>query len=1198
MIMHRFLEQMAHWLEYQSRQKVAFFGKNLTLITLYCLLANIGWLLALQGGNVIIFWPASGFALAMLLLEGLAYLPAIFIAAFLAELLNTDSILIALPIAVGNTLEPLLAHTLLRQFSGFSKHLENTNSFLILSGAALFAALASASIGPSVLYIADKIGSNELLVTMQYWWMADVLGMLFITPIILTISHYPFRLWSLAKTTEAVGLLSLTFIVGQALFYDNGLLGSHFQDELLPGSIIPMAIWAALRFDPRFAGLVNLLIFSMVLCSAHLGIGYFGKHMLTGNISNSWIFGMALSLGVMVIAFKEAERKRLLKNLELTRFAMDHAAVEVYWIKADGHIDYVNQKACNELGYSAQELLQLTIPDLDPNYDSDDWQRHWKTLCNEKIARVETHHRCKDGTIRPIEVSANYIKFDDIEYNVAFAQDISQRKRWEADIKASEQRFRDLFNQSPDPCWLIDHDRFVGCNFAAVRALGYQSIDALLEVRPAQLASYLQVDGQISQPKFYTALVASGEKGLCRFEWTHRHYDGHAIPVEVTLSRIEINGKSLLYCAWRDMTEQRDIIKRLEREQQQLNKTEEIAQLGSWELEAASQKMAWSKQVYKILGLEAKNSAPSYFVFLAHVHPNDRELLDTCYQESIAANRNGYELEHRIIHQASGETRYVLEKAEHIKDAAGRIIRTAGMIQDITSRKRLQLKSERLTHSISASINEIYMFDAATLKLIFANTSAQKQLGYSEDELKNMTALDIKPDFDEQSFQKILNPLRSGEKKSQYYQTRHRAKNGRLYPVEVHLQLFEPQDGPSYFLVIALNISEQRQLEAKLSSIFRAVNAIIWSTDAQLKFEHISQSVLPILGYASDSFNGMDLFGLYETEMFGPDDRSIQSEAVQNMLKTHVPISNLEHRVKDAHGEWRWMTVSMTPIFDDNQNLLNVVGVVTDISAQKQAEAQLLALNIELDQRVQDALTENRQKDLLIQQQSRMVAMGEMIGNIAHQWRQPLNSLAIILMDLEDSFRVGEATVDSVSASVGRCNELLAKMSTTIDDFRNFFKTDKQLVKTVLADVIEEVTSLLSSSLDFHRIELRVDNKAFDVEAWTYPGELSQALLCLINNAKDQIILRRVANGKILLEVGQTPEWASIRVTDNAGGIDPENLAKIFDPYFTTKADGTGLGLYISKLTIEKSMHGQVSAENLSDGACFTVLLPKEIPQT
>ena len=1176
------------------RRKLEFVGKTAIITALYLLLAKIGLLFALKENNVTIFWPAGGFALAILLLEGITFLPAIFIGAFLTGLLSNDSTPVSLAIAFGNTLESGLAFMLLKRFPRFSRRLENAESFLILVGCAMLSAFASALVGPFSLLASKVIGEEELLVMMQYWWMADVLGILFLTPLILTIEGTVPLSWKREKITEASCLLLITFLIGQATFYGKWWLPIPFQAELIPGWIIPTAIWAALRFDPKFANLVNLLIFVMALWSAHLGLGYFGKHMLADNIYNCWTFGMALSLGGMVIALKEAERKRLLKNLQLTQFAMDHAAIEVYWIKADGGIDYVNEQACRELGYSSEELLQLSIPDLDPDFEKSRWQYHWQKLCNEKIVKLETKHRRKDGTIRSIEVSANYLKFDDIEYNIAFTQNISDRKQWEAHLQSSQQRFRDLFNHSPDPCWLIDNNRFVACNFAAANTLGYGSIDELLAIHPAQLATYLKISGGSVPSKMNQMMAIAREKGVHRFEWTHQHRDGHAIPVEVTLSRIQIEEKDLLYCLWRDISEQRQIIKRLKKQHEQLVKTEEIAQLGTWELDTDSQKMSWSDQMYRIFGWEPQKFVPSYGAFLANAHPDDRDLIDTCYRESIKSNKNGYEIEHRIIHHTSGSIRYVLEKAEHIKNAEGKITRSAGIIQDITARKRLLLESERLTHSISASSNEIYMFDARTLQFIFTNTSAQKQLGYSKDEFKSMTALAIKPEFDEASFRALLAPLRTGDKKAQHYQTRHRTKSGRLYPVEVHVQFFEPKDGPSYFLVIAVNISEQRQLEAKLSSIFSAVNAIIWSTDEHLIIEHVSHSVMQLLGHQSNNFIGQDLRNLFDTEMFHPDDRKSQREAVENMLQNGIPVSNLAHRVKTANGEWKWMAVSISPIYDENQNLQNVVGVVTDISAQKNAEAQLLRLNKELDQRVQDALAENRQKDILIQQQSRMVAMGEMIGNIAHQWRQPLNSLAIILMDMEDSFRMGEASVDSVTHSIGRCNDLLAKMSTTIDDFRNFFKTDKQLEKILLANIVEETTSLLGSSLDFHHIELQILKHLSTIEAWIYPGELSQALLCLINNAKDQIILRQIDQGKIIIELDDTPEWAIIRVSDNAGGISEQHLPKIFDPYFTTKVDGTGLGLYISKLTIEQSMRGQVSVKNLAGGACFTVLLPKK----
>jgi signal transduction histidine kinase len=249
-------------------------------------------------------------------------------------------------------------------------------------------------------------------------------------------------------------------------------------------------------------------------------------------------------------------------------------------------------------------------------------------------------------------------------------------------------------------------------------------------------------------------------------------------------------------------------------------------------------------------------------------------------------------------------------------------------------------------------------------------------------------------------------------------------------------------------------------------------------------------------------------------------------------------------------------------------------------------------LNLDLEYRVRQEIAESRKKDLLLQQQAKMAALGEMLGNIAHQWRQPLNSLAIILMNLEDSFAHGEANADSVSKAVRRANELLANMSRTIDDFRHFFRNDKLLTDGKLEEVVAECVELLEATLGFHRIKLTIHVINHNVLARIQAAELLQALLCLINNAKEQIIQNNIDSGEITLEIDRDADWAIIRIIDNGGGIPEVDLPKLFDPYFTTKPNGIGLGLYITQLTIEQSMKGRIEVKNLVQGAQFNLFLP------
>lgn len=1033
-------------------------------VVVYVLLAQIGLLFALKQGNITLFWPAGGFALAILLLGGKKYLSAIFIGACIAGLWVGDSPAVSLAIATGNTLESGAGFWLLKRLS-FDSQLKHVKHFFMLLACALLIPVFSASMGTISLWLAGIIDQNEFNELILYWWMGDILGIVFVMPMILV--GYRSRSYCCqGQGCEIVILLSILLLMCQSVFLDDYFISLPFlNSQLMPAWIMPLMLWAALRTDTKITCLLQLLIFILALLGAHLGIGYFGEYMPTQGLYNFWLFAMMLSIGGVALAINEEERKRLFQKRQQTQFVMDNAAIEVYWITFDGRIHYVNRQACQALGYSEAELLQLRIPDVTPHCDEEMWQKHWQKLTHEKVLHFEIEHRCENGKLRPIEVTANYVQFNDIEYNVAFVMDTSRRKHAEMALQASEQHFRDLFNQFPDPCWLIENNHFVSSNFAGAKIMGYDAPDLLKPIHPADISPPFQLDKQASREKIDTLMQLAQQEGTQRFEWLNLNNQGQSFPIEVTLSKIYLDHKEMLYCVWRDISEQ----------------------------------------------------------------------------------------------------------------------------------KRLRQESDRLTHSITASVNEIYLFDAQTLKFIFANKCAQQHLGYSMTELTELSPLDIKPDLDKQQWRTMINSLRNNEKTAVHFQTRHRTKTGQLYPVEVFLQQYETHDCPAYFLMIAVDLSEQKQLEAKLAMLFSAVSAIIWSVDAQLRIEFVSQQVSQILGYNPETFHHLELRKMLDSDMFHPEDKAIQLAALDNLLHHHIPVRDLEHRIKNSSGEWQWMSISMSIVLDENQQLQHIVGVVTNIDSQKRAEEKLRVLNSELDQRVQQALADIHQKEILLQQQSRLAAMGEMVDNIAHQWRQPLNSLAIILMDLEDCILSGHGDRRHITQSVQSCNELLAKMSSTIDDFRHFFKSDKSLVKAVISDVIFEVANLLEATLNYNHIELQIYTPSIPVEGYIFPGELSQALLCLINNAKEQLILNKIETALISVDVNETPDWLIICVTDNAGGIPEQDLSKIFDPYFSTKSEGTGLGLYITKLTIEKSMKGRVSAENTADGACFKVYLPPKL---
>jgi signal transduction histidine kinase len=259
----------------------------------------------------------------------------------------------------------------------------------------------------------------------------------------------------------------------------------------------------------------------------------------------------------------------------------------------------------------------------------------------------------------------------------------------------------------------------------------------------------------------------------------------------------------------------------------------------------------------------------------------------------------------------------------------------------------------------------------------------------------------------------------------------------------------------------------------------------------------------------------------------------------------------------------------------------------------KKSNQQLTELNQSLDQRVRDEISKRKEQESLLIHQSRLAAMGEMIGAIAHQWRQPLNALSLVLQNIRLQYNSGTLTDDSMARMYDKSSQLVDRMSSTIDEFRNFFRPSKTAVPFALASAIRASIDIMDGVFRNHAIEVTLDCDE-SVQLAGVQGEFSQVMLNLLSNAKDAIIDAKVASGRVKINVSTQAGRLRIDLDDNGPGIDAAILQKIFEPYFSTKDEGkgSGIGLYMSKMIVENRMNGQLSASNLGPGARFTVDLP------
>lgn len=279
--------------------------------------------------------------------------------------------------------------------------------------------------------------------------------------------------------------------------------------------------------------------------------------------------------------------------------------------------------------------------------------------------------------------------------------------------------------------------------------------------------------------------------------------------------------------------------------------------------------------------------------------------------------------------------------------------------------------------------------------------------------------------------------------------------------------------------------------------------------------------------------------------------------------------------------------------------LLVIIGLVSTIYSirrileAKKINSQLENVNKKLKEEIEKEIIQRHKQEHLLIQQSKLAAMGEMIGNIAHQWRQPLNALGLVIQNINFSYEMNELDDKFMSSSTKKANILLQNMSKTIDDFRSFFRPNKEKTKFILEESINQTISLVESTFMHQYIEIE---KSLDSKTTVYgfSNEYSQTLLNILNNAKDAFVENKIDDSNISIEVVSDNSYGILKIKDNAGGIPLDIVDKIFDPYFTTKEEGkgTGIGLYMSKIIIEQNMNGKLSVENIKGGSVFSIAIP------
>ncbi len=308
------------------------------------------------------------------------------------------------------------------------------------------------------------------------------------------------------------------------------------------------------------------------------------------------------------------------------------------------------------------------------------------------------------------------------------------------------------------------------------------------------------------------------------------------------------------------------------------------------------------------------------------------------------------------------------------------------------------------------------------------------------------------------------------------------------------------------------------------------------------------------------------------------DDEPILHEILQNQID--ILDDSFHNKVLN-----NWINIKYNKAIDYSliYKGLSVIFVIGLFIMYKQVLLNKMNKQLVID--VKKEVDKNREKDRIMFHQSKLAAMGEMINNIAHQWRQPLNEINSIVMNIDFNLNKENIKNNNLDKQLINIENQTKYMSETIDNFRDFFKPDKRKEIFLLSESVSNSLNVLNETLKNNNIEVKVINDN-DKIINSYLGEYSQVLIVILQNAKDALILNKIYEKQITIKINEF-----ITIEDNAGGIDDDIINNIFEPYFTTKhaSLGVGIGLYMSKMIIEESMDGMLMVENIKNGTRFII---------
>jgi len=475
----------------------------------------------------------------------------------------------------------------------------------------------------------------------------------------------------------------------------------------------------------------------------------------------------------------------------------------IHVMDMQGNIMETNDAFCKMLGYTREEAARLNVADWDAQWSAEELRERFKWLIG-KSTQFETVHRRKDGSLIHVELSCSGMEIEGRHFLFAASRDITERKRANDELKLHAQ----ILNNISDSVFMFDLDgNFVYLNEAAWKSRGYTR-DEMMAMKLSELNT--PEFSKLIPPRVKEIM----EKGYGFYESAHYCKDGSVMPIEISSRVIDSGGRKLILATIRDITER----KKTEAMLMQHKLVVDTSIDGFWMCDMQGNVLEANEAYAKMSGytvaelarmhisqLEAIELKPEYVqAHIAKVIAQGYDRFETRHR-----HKNGHEIdiEISVTHMAEPGRLVVFCRDITERKKAERTMQ----MESETERRRAEVLAQQFGYLLQSSFNEIYMFDARSLKFVLTSEGAEKNLGYSDDELNTLTPLDLKPSYTRESFEVLIAPLRRGEQHLLLFETIHRRKDGSTYPIEVHLQFMAAEQ--PMFLAIIRDITERKRAE-------------------------------------------------------------------------------------------------------------------------------------------------------------------------------------------------------------------------------------------------------------------------------------------------------------------------------------------------------------------------------------------------